>query len=288
MSWKDQLTLVACLSIPLFGCGKKAETAVKAKPIGMAYISAGEYIMGSDTSYPEEKPQRRVTLPGFWIDTTEVTTKQFAKFVAATSYVTLAEREPSREQYPDADPTLLKPGSAVFTEGKSKTPLACWSYKPGVSWRDGKPDQPVVHVAYEDALAYAKWSNKDLPTEEEWEAAAGSGGKLYPWGDEERPDGKWRANVWQGEFPTKDTGADGFKGLAPTGSFPANKFGLYDMAGNAWEWTKSDGPDGMKVTKGGSFLCARAVCHRYRPSAKQPVTPDTSTEHIGFRCVIRE
>lgn len=256
-------------------------------PAAMSHIPAGTYQLGSTNGYAEEKPVRSATLKEFWIDQTEVTKAQFTEFVLATGYITLAEKQPTRDQYPDADPRLLKPGSAVFTAGKAKDPMACWTYQPGASWRDGKPDQPVVHVAYEDALAYANWAGKDLPTEEEWEAAASSPGSRYPWGDEEKPGGKWQANVWQGTFPAQDTGEDGFKALAPVRSFPPNRQGLYDMSGNAWEWTKSEGADGMKVTKGGSYLCARAYCHRYRPSAKQPVTPDTSTSHIGFRCVWR-
>jgi formylglycine-generating enzyme required for sulfatase activity len=253
----------------------------------MVQIPSGEYRVGSDASYPEERPARMAAVGEFWIDETEVTNAQFGEFVRATGYVTLAEKQPTKDQYPGALPALLKPGSAVFVPGKSKVPAECWIYKPGVSWRGGDPGKPVVHVAYEDALAYAKWAEKDLPTEEEWEAAAGADGAIYTWGNEEKPKGKWPANVWQGDFPKKDTGDDGFAGLAPVKSFPPNRFGLYDMAGNVWEWTKSDGPHGTKITKGGSFLCAREYCHRYRPSAKQPVTPDTSTEHIGFRCVWR-
>lgn len=252
----------------------------------MVKVPGGNYSIGSNDSYPEERPVHEVALKPFWIDATEVTNQQFAEFVQATNYQTLAERQPTKDQYPDADPNLLKPGSAIF-QPSNKSPEACWSYRPGISWRAGKPNEPVCHVAYEDALAYAKWAGKDLPTEEEWEAAAATPGKLYPWGDVGKPDGKWQANVWQGEFPVKDIGEDGFKGVAPVKSFPPNQLGIFDMAGNVWEWTKSDGPEGMKITKGGSYLCARAYCHRYRPTAKQPVTPDTSTCHIGFRCVWR-
>ncbi len=270
------------------GTGPGPTAGEQEPPPGTVRIEEGEYRLGADDSYPEEKPARKAKVGEFWIDPAEVTVAEFRKFVKATGYLTLAEKEPTIDQYPDADTRLLKPGSAIFTEGKSKDPMACWSYKPGISWKSGKPDEPVVHVAYQDALAYAKWVGKDLPTEEEWEAAADSLGKRYSWGDEEKPGGKWLANVWQGEFPISDSGEDGFTGLAPVKSFPPNRHGLYDMAGNAWEWTKSDGPYGTKQTKGGSFLCARAVCHRYRPSAKQPVSPDTSAEHIGFRCVWRK
>jgi len=275
-------------ALSFWGC-REAPPIVpqKSPPPGMVPIVAGKYRVGSDDSYPEEKPARKVEVGEFWIDATEVTKAQFTEFVKATGYVTVAERQPTKEQYPDADPSLLEPGSAVFVPGRSDDSLACWVYKPGVSWRSGKPEEPVVHVAYEDALAYADWAGKDLPTAEEWESAAGADGATYIWGSEEKPDGKWLANVWQGKFPKEDTGEDGFAGIAPVKSYPPNKVGLYDMAGNVWEWTKSDGDNGMKLTKGGSFLCARSFCHRYRPSAMQPVTPDTGTEHIGFRCVWR-
>ncbi len=251
-------------------------------------MPGGEYTIGSNDSYPEEKPVRKVYVRAFRIDPTEVTVQQFKIFVQEAGYKTLAEKQPTKEEYPDAILALLKPGSAVFTPHSDRPPEECWSYQPGASWRDGKPNEPVVHVAYEDAMTYARWAGKDLPTEEEWEAAAAANGSLYPWGNEETPGGKWQSNVWQGPFPEKDTGEDGFRGLAPVKSFKPNRFGLYDIAGNAWEWTKTDGPDPKtKLTKGGSYLCARSYCHRYRPTAKQDVTVDTSTCHIGFRCVIR-
>jgi formylglycine-generating enzyme required for sulfatase activity len=258
-------------------------------PIGMRLIPAGTYQVGSNGGYPEERPIRKVRMSRFYMDETEVTCAQFAAFVKATGYVTLAERQPSQEMYPDADPSLLKPGSAVFVVGRDSDPARCWIYQPGASWRSGKAQEPVVHVAYEDALAYAKWAGKALATEDEYEVAARGGlvGKTYPWGDDERPKGRWMANVWQGDFPSRNSGSDGYPKLAPVRSFPPNGYGLFDMVGNVWEWTQSRGPGNTRITKGGSFLCAHSYCHRYRCAAKQDVTPDTSTEHIGFRCVWR-
>lgn len=283
------------LALIVAGCNKTTgqDQAVHKPsiPDGMALIPAGTYTIGTDSAYPEEAPIRKVTLSEFYIDKNEVTCAEFAKFVQATGYVTVAEKQPSSEDYPDALPELLKPGSAVFVPGKSDIGEECWTYQVGQNWKSGDPNQPVVHIAFQDALAYAKWAGKDLPTEEEWEAAAGADGKLYPWGNEETPNGTWMANTWQGDFPRSDSGEDGFTQPAPVRSFPPNKFGLYDMAGNVWEWTKSPGEDSgwgpTKIIKGGSYLCARKVCHRYRPTAKQSVTPDTGTSHIGFRCVIR-
>lgn len=295
MSYHNGLVrLLICMPVlVLAGCASNAGTApvppLRTPPAHMAKVPAGTYSLGSTDFYPEEGPIRQVVLTEFYIDETEVTTEQFGEFVKATGYVTLAEHQPSKQDYPQADPNLLKPGSAVFVAGKGKAPEACWEYRPGASWRGGKPDEPVVHVSYEDAVAYAKWAGKDLPTEDEWEVAARGtlNDKRYPWGDEERTNGRWNANVWQGQFPDKDSGEDGFASLAKVKSFPPNDLKLWDMVGNAWEWTKSDGDKATKITKGGSYLCALSYCHRYRPAAKQPVTPDTSTGHIGFRCVWR-
>lgn len=265
----------------------------------MVALPGGAFLMGSDDGYPEERPARWVTVAPFRVDRTEVTNRQFAAFVAATGYATVAERVPSAEDYPGADPALLVPGSAVFlprgAAGASDA-LAAWRYVPGACWKhpegpgsgiEDRMEQPVVHVAYEDAEAFAAWAGKRLPTEAEWELAARGGlaGKTYCWGDEFMPGGRAMANTWQGRFPSEDTAADGFRGAAPVGSFPANGYGLFDMAGNVWEWTVTEAGAGERVTKGGSYLCAADWCHRYRPAARSPVTVDTGTAHIGFRCV---
>jgi formylglycine-generating enzyme len=275
---------------------------------GMAWIPGGTFRMGADDRYPEEAPVREATVQGFWIDRYAVTNRDFARFVNRTGYVTLAER-------PD------DPASSVFMSPRQPVNLAdpytWWAYVPGASWRRPQgpgssvrsyPDHPVVHVAWPDIEAYARWSGKAVPTEAEWEFAARGGldGATYSWGEEYAPGGRYHANTWQGEFPVHDTGADGFVGTAPVGSFPANNYGLYDMTGNVWEWTADpytgplpppelccpDGYDGgepvpRKVLKGGSYLCAPNYCHRYRPAARLPRAVDTTASHIGFRCVVR-
>ena len=295
--------------------------------------------MGSDRAYPEEGPLREVQLPAFLIDRGPVTVAAFARFVAETGYVTVAERLPAAADYPDADPSLLVPGSAVFRPTSGPVPLddpaQWWVYVPGVSWRHPwgprsdnaqRADHPVTHIAYEDAEAFARWAGKSLPTEAEWECAARGGldGAIFAWGDEERPGGELMANHWQGEFPWRNTGARGWRGTTPVGLFAPNGHGLYDMTGNVWEWTtgyyaprgagtgppahpccgpptnpRVDSPDASydtgrpgahiprRVIKGGSHLCAPSYCLRYRPAARQPEAIDTSTSHIGFRCVIR-
>jgi formylglycine-generating enzyme required for sulfatase activity len=292
--------------------------------------------MGSDGHYPEERPTHPVTVEDFWIDRHTITNAEFAAFVLATGYVTLAERPLDPAVYPGADPVLLVPGSAVFRPPhrpiRHWNMLDWWEYVPGTSWRhpEGpisdiaeREREPVVHVAFEDATAYAAWAGKDLPTEAEWEFAARGGldRAEYCWGDEFRPAGRWMANTWQGEFPWKNEAADGFIGRAPVGSFPANGYGLFDMAGNVWQWTKDwfaaghlhdpakpccipHNPRGVaevqsydrtqpgppvprKVIKGGSYLCAPNYCRRYRPAARHPQPLDTTTGHIGFRCVLR-
>jgi len=299
---------------------------------GMAWVDGGEFVMGND-KFPEAKPQRRVKVDGFWIDKTEVTNAQWKKFVAATNYVTVAERVPTREQYPTAPPENLVAGSLVFSPPADLTEAECqtclennswhewWKYVKGADWKhptgpdstiDGKDDHPVVHVAFEDCLAYCKWANKRLPTEAEWEYAARGGleKKPYYWGDEQKPDGKHMANTWQGRFPQEDAGADGFKGVAPVAQFPANAFGLHDMSGNVWEWCADHyqhgayrtgeylnpkGPDRSidptgrgepkRVIRGGSFLCADNYCIRYMAGARHHASTDTGTNHTGFRCV---
>jgi formylglycine-generating enzyme required for sulfatase activity len=266
---------------------------------GMVSLPGGTFLMGSDDGYPEERPVREVTVAPFRIDRTEVTNRQFAAFVAASGYVTLAERTPDAKDYPDADPSMLVPGSAVFTAPGSNeraSELSWWRYVPGANWNrpegpgstiDDRLDHPVVHVAFEDAEAYAAWTGKRLPTEAEWEYAARGGlvGKPYTWGDEFTPGGRHMANTWQGAFPSQNTRDDGFAGTALVGHYPPNAFGLHDMAGNVWEWTVTEAGGNARITKGGSFLCAPNYCQRYRPAALSPVTADTSTSHIGFRCV---
>lgn len=264
----------------------------------MVAIPAGTYQLGAGSHYSEELPKREVTTAGFFMDRTEVTNAQFAEFVKATGYQTFAERPPEN---PDDPP----PGSAcLYAAGKSAPPEDWWAFRAGASWRqpggpktdlEGRMNMPVVHITFADAEAYAKWAGKELPTEDEWEIAARGGlvNQKFEWGDEFSPEGLWRANTYHGEFPERDLGNDGFKGLAPVGKFPANGYGLVDMTGNVWELTRSpalqDEPSGQAThwAKGGSFLCAANYCARYRPAARIPVTVDSSTEHIGFRCIKR-
>jgi formylglycine-generating enzyme len=294
----------------------RAATPPDSRYDDMRRLDGGRFRMGSDAHYPEEAPMREVEVGGFWIDRTPVTNHAFARFVAETGYATLAERPPDPRAYPDADPALLVPGSAVFTPPGRPVSLdderAWWRYVPGACWRlpagpDGSPAallHPVVHVALEDAEAYAAWAGKDIPTEAEWELAARGGldGAEYAWGDELRPGGAWLANTWQGLFPHRDTAEDGFAGTSPVGAFPPNGYGLLDMIGNVWEWTSSPGaaavpasccapaprPDAAtRVIKGGSYLCAPSYCARYRPAARQLLPADSTTGHLGFRCVAR-
>jgi formylglycine-generating enzyme len=290
----------------------------------MTRIESGIFHMGSDDHYPEERPLHTRSVEAFWIDRTPVTNVEFSRFVAVTRYVTLAERQPHPDDYPDADPALLLPGSLVFrSPGAAADPddwQAWWSYLPGAFWRcpqgpgssiEGLDDHPVVHVAFEDAMAYAAWAGKDLPTESEWEFAARGGldRAEFAWGDELVPGGRHMANTWQGRFPVENSAEDGYVGTAPVTAFPANGHGLYDMIGNVWEWTKDHyrtshaearpatcctaqnasraAASAYKVLKGGSHLCAPSYCRRYRPAARQSQSIDTSSGHIGFRCVLR-
>jgi formylglycine-generating enzyme len=286
---------------------------------GMAWIEGGRFLMGSEAAYPEEGPVREVEVGGFFIDRYAVTNRDWNRFVKDTGYVTLAERTPNFADYPDADPTLLVPGSSVFLQPKHRVSLndayQWWAYVPGADWRHPQgpgtsakklSKHPVVHVAYEDAAAYAGWADKELPTEAEWEFAARGGldGAEYAWGDEMNPDGRQLANTWQGEFPVRNDLLDGYMWTAPVGSFPPNDYGLYEMTGNVWEWTRdvfedrsqangccapADAPESLcrKVTKGGSFLCAPNYCRRYRPAARMGQPIDTSTCHLGFRCIAK-
>ncbi|MBP2551748.1 formylglycine-generating enzyme required for sulfatase activity [Neorhizobium galegae] len=300
----------------------------------MVPVSGGTFLMGSDRFYPEEAPVRRVSVGPFLMDATPVTNRAFARFVTSTGYVTFAERPADPDLYPGVPPEALQPASAVFTAPQSaREPddaYQWWTYVDGADWRHpegpqsslaGREDHPVVHVAYEDALAFARWAGKSLPTEAEWEFAARGGldGADYAWGDEFSPNGVHMANTWQGRFPWENLAEDGFERTSPVGSFPANGYGLYDMTGNVWEWTEDwfgphqpaakacctiDNPRGgsladsidqsmlylgkpRKVLKGGSHLCAPNYCHRYRPAARLAQTIDTTTSHVGFRCVLR-
>lgn len=280
-------------------------------PPGMVALPGGVFMMGSDRFYREERPLREARVGPFAIQTHEVTNAQFAAFVAATGYRTVAERPLDPTQFPRLQPHERRPGSLVFREpapGRDASDFSqWWVWTPGASWRapegpgssiKGRDNHPVVHIAFADALAYARWAGQDLPTEAEWEYAA-RGGLIdtdYTWGnDKASRDAQRRplANHWQGPFPNKDLAEDGFRGSAPVGCFSANGFGLYDMAGNVWELTKDDYADargpyaGMKVAKGGSYLCADNFCGRYRPAARTPHGADTGMQHVGFRTVWR-
>ena len=302
---------------------------------GMTKIPGGAFRMGSADFYPDEAPVREVEVDGFWMDERPVTAAEYRRFVRETGHVTVAERAPTAEEYPDADPELLVPGSLVFRPTPGPVPLNdfrnWWEFLPGAFWKrpggpgttiNGRDHHPVVHVAFEDAEAYATWAGKELPSEAEWEFAARGGldGAVFAWGDEEFPEGRPMANFWQGEFPWQNLKTDGYDGTSPVGSFPANGYGLYDVCGNVWEWTSdfyaatpsTDAPaccaprnprvtdaEGSlvagapgeniprRVIKGGSHLCAPNYCLRYRPSARQAEQVDTSTGHIGFRCIVR-
>jgi sulfatase modifying factor 1 len=298
------------------------------------WIPGGWFRMGSDTHYPEETPAHDEQIEGFWMDRYAVTNAQFAAFVAATGYVTVAERPLDPSDFPDAPPENLAPGSMVFTRTKGPVDLRhlsqWWTWTPGASWRypegrgssaASRADHPVVHVAHEDAEAYAVWIGASLPTEAEWERAARGSNEsaIYVWGDTREQPGERLANYWHGDFPWR---ADpGYGSTVAVGSYPANGYGLHDMAGNVWEWTddwwaSQHGDQGgccvsreatrtpptlegsydpaqpqfrvpRKVIKGGSFLCADSYCHRYRPAARRPQMIDTGMSHVGFRCIRR-
>ena len=300
----------------------------------MVWIPGGEFLMGSDHHYAEEAPTHRVRVDGFWIDRFTVTNRDFERFVKETGYVTLAQKPADPEDYPNAVLEMLVPSSVMFKKPAGPVDIGnhfnWWVYVAGASWRHPRGpassirklmEHPVVHVALEDVEAYAAWAGKTLPTEAEWEFAARGGldGAEYAWGADWTPGGKYMANTWQGEFPYRNTVEDGYEYTSPVGSYPPNGYGLYDMAGNVWQWTidwyqehaQIDSPcctarnprggdrDGSydprqptikiprKVTKGGSHLCAPNYCRRYRPAARMAQPVDTSISHLGFRCIVR-
>ena len=291
----------------------------------MVRLPGGSFLMGAEAGFPDELPVHRVHLRGFWIDKTEVTNQEFDRFVRATGYVTVAERKPRAEEFPGVPVDKLVPGSVVFEPPSEDVDLRdyyrWWTYKQGANWRQpsgpgssikDKADHPVVHVAWEDATAYASWAGKRLPTEAEWEyAARGMAEQMtYPWGQDFQGEGGWKANIWQGNFPKQNLGADGHVGTAPVAQFPPNAFGVYDMSGNVWEWCQDwyrpdyyaespvQDPPGprdsfdpnepgvaKRVQRGGSFLCNEVYCTGYRVSARMKASPDTGLSHSGFRCV---
>jgi formylglycine-generating enzyme len=295
---------------------------------GPVLVPGGTFQLGSDRHYPEEQPARSVTIGDVWFDRHPVTNAEFARFTAATGHVTVAETAPDAAAFPDADPELLVPGSQVFTQTHGPVRLDDWTqwwrWQPGASWRapvgpgsnwQDLHDHPVVHVGWADAAAYARWAGKDLPTEDEWEVAARGGlaGADYAWGDERTPGGRLMANTWQGPFPWRSDDPDGHHRTSPVGCYPPNDYGLLDMIGNVWEWTRSRwtpshhvrGEDletavspccggslrlaesDRMVTKGGSHLCSPEYCQRYRPAARQGHGVNDTTSHVGFRCVRR-
>lgn len=312
-------------------------------PAGMVWIPGGEFSMGSkdprndvcggNEPMDDARPVHRVYVDGFWMDRTEVTNAEFAHFVAETKYVTVAERPLRAADYPGVPVEKLAAGSLVFTPPDHAVSLndalQWWAWVIGANWRHpeggtsdlkGRESYPVIHIAYEDAIAYAVWAGKDLPTEAQWEFAARGGlsGNLYAWGNKLNPGDKHMANIWEGEFPYKNSGTDGFTGIAPVASFPANGYGLYDVAGNVWEWCKdwyrpdayqriaakglTKNPTGptqaesfdpgelgvaKRVQRGGSFLCTDQYCTRYMVGSRGKCSPDTGSNHVGFRCVKR-
>ncbi|ACO48036.1 formylglycine-generating enzyme family protein [Deinococcus deserti] len=292
----------------------------------MLWIPGGDFQMGSDHHYPEERPAHHVHVEGFWMDPHPVTNAEFRRFVEATGYVTLAERTPDPAQFPGVPLDVLVPGSVVFQQPAGPVPLydhaGWWAYVPGACWHQpegphstltGQDSHPAVHVAFEDALAYAAWAGKMLPGEAEWEYAARGGlhGATFAWGDEERPQGRVMANTWHGRFPWENLDPHGFPRTSPVGTYPANGYGLHDMTGNVWEWTLdpfqpqhvirhvkscctplntragTGGTRERRVIKGGSHLCAPNYCFRYRPASRQGQEVDSSTSHLGFRCIVR-
>ncbi len=339
---------IATVSIPT-----AASKPAGAAPAGMVWVQGGPFSMGAPpddnetskrakgakgkpvcnglmTGFQDAKPAHQVYVDSFWMDAGEVTNVQFTAFVKATNYQTVAERPLNQADFPGADPALLKPGSIVFSAPKQPVPLQdftqWWKYVPGANWRHpdgpkssiaGRENYPVIHVAYDDAAAYAKWAGKRLPTEAEWEKAARGGQEKQPyiWGNSLKPQGLWVCNAFQGDFPYKNSQEDGFAGIAPVKKFAANAYGLYDMAGNVWEWCSDwyrddyyqtlaaqgaiainpQGPDDSfdpaepgvpkRVHRGGSFLCSEQYCARYLLGTRDKGAIDTGSSHLGFRCV---
>ncbi|MGH9161806.1 MAG: formylglycine-generating enzyme family protein [Vicinamibacteraceae bacterium] len=314
-------------AVPQPGAADPTQQATKrpdGKPEGMAWVEGGTFRMGSE-EFPDAQPIHAVTVNGFWMDEHEVTNAQYARFAEETEYVTVAERPLNPDDYPGVPEEKLVPGSAVFTppshEVSLDNPLQWWTYVPGATWRhpegpdssiEGREGEPVVHIAYEDAKAYAEWAGKRLPTEAEWEFAAqgGKGRQTYYWGGELKPHGKWVANIFQGPFPHGNAAHDGFKAAAPVKSFPPNGYGLYDMEGNVWEWCQDyyrpdyygqaprENPQGpsdsydpqepgavKRVQRGGSFLCSDEYCIRYKAGSRGKGEVSSGTNNAGFRCV---
>ncbi len=332
MNPKTKKTILVCLfgglvAILLLHQGlqffKQPQVANADCPEGMVWIQGGSFNIGSEGHYMEERPVTNVTVTDFCMDKYEVTNAEFARFVKDTGYVTVAERPLSVEEFPNLSEGQRSPGSLVFIAPKEKKQIregSWWHWVLGANWQhptgldtnlENKENYPVVHIAYEDALAYSKWVGKSLPTEAQWEFAARGGLKntIFSWGNKYSAK---KANTWQGLFPFQNTEQDGYIGMAPVGSFPANGYGLYDITGNVWEWTqdwyrighqgKEDQVDptisnpeesfdprepgaAKHVIKGGSYLCAPNYCSRYRPAAREAQSPDTGTSHIGFRLV---
>jgi sulfatase modifying factor 1 len=334
--------LLPALGLVAFGTTYALVSWPSPAPSGMVWIPSGEFTMGtdSDLGWADEKPAHRVRVNGFFMDETDVTNAQFGKFVEATGYVTTAEKPVDAaeilSQLPPGTPPPPKenllPGSMVFVPTSGPVPVVgqevhrqWWKWTPGANWRhpegpdsniEGKNDHPVVQVSWDDAVAYAQWAGKRLPTEAEWEFAARGGldNKPYVWGEDKPTDTNIRANIWQGEFPYKNTAIDGYERTSPVKAFAPNGYGLYDMSGNVWQWCSDwyqvdlyrqragkgvvvnpSGPEKsfdprqpyspLRAQKGGSFLCNDAYCTRYRPSARHGCTPDSGMSHIGFRCV---
>ena len=335
-----RLGLLGLLALGAFGVTFAAvkvwdwrrEAANKANaPPTMVWIPGGVFLRGSDNlQMPDARPRHRVLVDGFYMDQTAVTNKEFKQFIDATSYVTVAERTPEAKDFPGAPPEKLVAGSVVFNPPSGPVPLdnhfQWWTYVKGASWRhpegpqsniEGRENHPVLHVAWDDADAYAKWAGLRLPTEAEFEFAARGGldDNKYAWGNELTPGGRWMANIWQGRFPYENTQEDGFRAVAPVASFPANGYGLFDMSGNVWEWcsdwyrpdyyaklaaTKQPvhNPHGpadsfdpsepgvaKRVMRGGSYLCTDQYCTAYEVGARGKGAPDSGTNHVGFRCV---
>lgn len=330
--------LLGALAVGGFGAAYVVTKYTSRGPGGMVWVPGGEFTMGSDTpTLPQtERPAHPVKVDGFWMDETEVTNSAFREFVAATGYVTTAEKKPDWEEMkkivrpgtPQPPDERLVPGSMVFSPPATAVPLndavAWWRYIPGACWNhpegpdsnlDGRDAHPVVHISWDDATAYCTWAGKRLPTEAEWEFAARGGlsGKRYTWGDDPPNDDSKLANIWQGQFPHLNSKRDGWERTAPVRSYPTNGYGLYDTAGNVWEWCSDwyradaytraagrlDNPTGpaeswdpgepwapKRVTRGGSFLCHVSYCESYRSAARRGTSPDTGMSHIGFRCAM--